>query len=258
MDNRQYFHSLIVSYSGQQRTINIPVLYLEIFEEYNVAVILNQLIYWSDKSKRTDGYFYKSYKEWEEEVFLSQYQVKKAIDKLKKIDLVETKLKKSNGTPTLHYKINKENLTDWIMKKLNNGLSKNLINDYQKTSYSLTENTTENTTEREKESEKVNAYDKYQSEIGGLNPNHIQQMTDWITDFDTKKQGEEIVSEAINQSVKENAKSFNYLNNKLRMYAKANVETLDDAKAQDKDNKSKAKTKGKSTLELMRERKGIE
>ncbi|MDN6742429.1 MAG: replication protein, partial [Staphylococcus equorum] len=103
MDNHQTISNLIISYSGQQRTINIPVLYLELLEDYNVAVMLNQLIYWSDRSNRTDGYFYKNYKEWQEEVFLSQYQVKKAVDKLKKLELVETKLKKSYGSPTLHY-----------------------------------------------------------------------------------------------------------------------------------------------------------
>ncbi|MDN6572340.1 MAG: DnaD domain protein, partial [Staphylococcus equorum] len=60
--------------------------------------------------------------------------------------------------------------------------------------------------------------------------------TDWITDFDKNKQGEEIISEAINQSVKEKAKSFSYLNNKLKRYVDANVKTLDDAKAQSKTN----------------------
>lgn len=236
MDNHQTISNLIISYSGQQRTINIPVLYLELLEDYNVAVMLNQLIYWSDRSNRTDGYFYKNYKEWQEEVFLSQYQVKKAVDKLKKLELVETKLKKSYGSPTLHYKVNMDNLSIWIMKKLNNGKSNNLINDYQKTNDSLTKNTTKNTTTRENDHEnKIDCIQKYQQDIGIINPNQLQQITDWITDFDKNKQGEEIISEAINQSVKEKAKSFTYLNNKLKRYADANVQTLDDAKAQDKE-----------------------
>lgn len=236
MDNHQTISNLIISYSGQQRTINIPVLYLELLEDYNVAVMLNQLIYWSDRSNRTDGYFYKNYKEWQEEVFLSQYQVKKAVDKLKKLELVETKLKKSYGSPTLHYKVNMDNLSIWIMKKLNNGKSNNLINDYQKTNDSLTKNTSKNTTTRESDQKnKIDCIQKYQQDIGIINPNQLQQITDWITDFDKNKQGEEIISEAINQSVKEKAKSFAYLNNKLKRYADANVQTLDDAKAQDKE-----------------------
>lgn len=241
MDNHQTISNLIISYSGQQRTINIPVLYLELLEDYNVAVMLNQLIYWSDRSNRTDGYFYKNYKEWQEEVFLSQYQVKKAVDKLKKLELVETKLKKSYGSPTLHYKVNMDNLSIWIMKKLNNGKSNNLINDYQKTNDSLTKNTSKNTTKRESDHKnKIDCIQKYQQDIGIMNPNQLQQITDWITDFDKNKQGEEIISEAINQSVKEKAKSFAYLNNKLKRYADANVQTLDDAKAQDKEYNKKS------------------
>lgn len=87
---------------------------------------------------------------------------------------------------------------------------------------------------------KVDCIQKYQQEIGIINPNQLQQITDWITDFDKNKQGEEIISEAINQSVKEKAKSFTYLNNKLKRYADANVETLDDAKAQDKEYNKKS------------------
>lgn len=241
MDNRQMISNLIVSYSGQQRTINIPVLYLELLEDYNVAVMLNQLIYWSDKSSRNDGYFYKTYKEWQEEVFLSQYQVKKAVDKLKKLELVETKLKKSYGSPTLHYKVNMQNLSNWIMKKLNNGKSNNFINDYQKTDDSLTKNTSENTSERE--IAKGDCIQKYQNEIGMLNPNQIHQLIDWVEDFNKNNEAEEIISEAIDQAVKEKAKSFAYLNNKLKRYADAKVETLEDAKKQSKENKTSYKKK---------------
>lgn len=96
-----------------------------------------------------------------------------------------------------------------------------------------------NTTSINRESDQKNKVDciqKYQQDIGVMNPNQLQQITDWITDFDKNKQGEEIISEAINQSVKEKAKSFTYLNNKLKRYADANVQTLDDAKAQSKTN----------------------
>lgn len=100
-----------------------------------------------------------------------------------------------------------------------------------------------NTTSINRESDQKNKVDciqKYQQDIGVMNPNQLQQITDWITDFDKNKQGEEIISEAINQSVKEKAKSFTYLNNKLKRYADANVQTLDDAKAQDKEYNKKS------------------
>ena len=145
--NRNYIASIITKFSGQSNVIPIPVIYLEITEDYPTAALLNQMVYWSDRTKRNDGYFYKSYKEWEEELHLSKYQVRRSTDKLKELNIVETALKKANGAPTLHYKIDLNTLQDWIVKKLNNGKLRNLTMDSEETSKSLTEITTEITTE---------------------------------------------------------------------------------------------------------------
>ena len=146
-NNRNYIASIITKFSGQSNVIPIPVIYLEITKDYPTAALLNQMVYWSDRTKRNDGYFYKSYKEWEEELHLSKYQVRRSTDKLKELNIVETALKKANGAPTLHYKIDLNTLQDWIVKKLNNGKLRNLTMDSEETSKSLTEITTEITTE---------------------------------------------------------------------------------------------------------------
>ena len=143
-NNRNYIASIITKFSGQSNVIPIPVIYLEITKDYPTAALLNQMVYWSDRTKRNDGYFYKSYKEWEEELHLSKYQVRRSTDKLKELNIVETALKKANGAPTLHYKIDLNTLQDWIVKKLNNGKLRNLTMDSEETSKSLTEITTEN------------------------------------------------------------------------------------------------------------------
>lgn len=248
MDNHQTISNLIISYSGQQRTINIPVLYLELLEDYNTAVILNQLIYWSDRSSRTDGYFFKSYKEWEEEVFLSQYQVKKSIDKLKKLGLVETKLKKSYGSPTLHYKVDMEEISKWIMKKLDNRISRNLINDYQETSYSLTKNTTENTTENttqhtennlntdnsKPKDKKINDKDPVTKSLSLIQEKYFSQISPIKLENiipEIEKLGEEsfdIISVAVDYT-KNNNKNVNYLIKVINNWADDNINTKEKA-----------------------------
>lgn len=155
--NRNYIASIITKFSGQSNVIPIPVIYLEITKDYPTAALLNQMVYWSDRTKRNDGYFYKSYKEWEEELHLSKYQVRRSTDKLKELNIVETALKKANGAPTLHYKIDLNTLQDWIVKKLNNGKLRNLTMDSEETQQSLTEITTENTTESISMSDKSDA-----------------------------------------------------------------------------------------------------
>ncbi|PTJ09578.1 conserved phage C-terminal domain-containing protein, partial [Staphylococcus simulans] len=147
MNNRDYISSIITQFSGQNNIIPIPVIYLKITEDYPTAALLNQLIYWSDRTNRKDGYFYKSYKEWEEEIHLSKYQVMRSIKKLKNMGIVETALKKANGAPTVHYKVDSEVTSQWIVKFLNNGKSTNLTMDSKETQQSLTEITTEITTE---------------------------------------------------------------------------------------------------------------
>lgn len=147
MNNRDYISSIITQFSGQNNIIPIPTIYIRITEDYPSAALLNQMIYWSDRTSRKDGYFYKSYNEWYEELHLTEYQVRRATKKLKSFGFVDTALKKANGAPTLHYKVDTKEVSEWILKKLQNGNIRNSRMDSEETQESLTEITTENTTE---------------------------------------------------------------------------------------------------------------
>ena len=145
MKNNEVAKKLINSLSGQANILTIPRVYLEITGDYQSAILLNQIVFWSDRTKRKDGFFYKSYKDWEQEILLTQYQVKRATSHLKKLGLVDTKLKRANNAPTIHYKINMECLTDEIIKKLDNReISQS---DYEETQQSITEEYTDKYTE---------------------------------------------------------------------------------------------------------------
>lgn len=138
MSNYNDMKLLIATYSGNERHITIPKIYLELTNDYPTAALLNQMIFWSDKTKRRDGFFYKTYKEWEEETFLSEYQVRRASKKLKELGFLETKLKKANGSPTLHYKLDMDALSESIVEKLKNRNQRNLSIDSEVTKESLT------------------------------------------------------------------------------------------------------------------------
>lgn len=147
MNNRDYISSIITQFSGQNNIIPIPTIYIRITEDYPSAALLNQMIYWSDRTSRKDGYFYKSYNEWYEELHLTEYQVRRATKKLKSFGFVDTALKKANGAPTLHYKVDTKEVSEWILKKLQNGNIRNSRMDSEETQESLTEITTKTTTE---------------------------------------------------------------------------------------------------------------
>src|SRR5699024_2508952 len=148
MSNYNDMKLLIATYSGNERHITIPKIYLELTNDYPTAALLNQMIFWSDKTKRRDGFFYKTYKEWEEETFLSEYQVRRASNSLKELGFLETKLKKANGSPTLHYKLDMDALSESIVKKLKNRNQTNLRNDTEVSQESLTVDDTVNDNSR--------------------------------------------------------------------------------------------------------------
>lgn len=193
MSNYQTIRTIISQISGQENIIVVPKLFVKLTGDLTTAILLNQIVFYSDKSKRTDGCFYKSHKEWEEEICLTKRQVSYSTAKLKEMGLVETKLMKANGAPTLHYKLDYDKLVQWIVTKCNNGKSQNVTIDSNNMSQSLTENTTEITTEnttlkrssRHKyETCDMNAAKYLFEKIKENNPKHKEPLFDsWANDI---------------------------------------------------------------------------
>lgn len=146
-DLRGTVFDLIKQFSGQKQVLTIPRLYIAMTGDHLEALLLSQIVYWSARTKNPDGWFYKSYQEWDEELGMSQYQVKRAATALREFG-VETKLKKADGAPTLHYRIDGTTFINSIIEFLNNGKSRNSINlDSEETSQSITRDYQEITTD---------------------------------------------------------------------------------------------------------------
>ena len=139
--------------SGNCLVIRTPIL-KALKGDWNSSVLLSQLCYWDSKTKKE--WIYKTYNDWEKEIFLTKYKVDKSKTLLKRLGLIDTKIKKANGSPTVHYKVLIDNIIEFlnsdsketslsIVKKLDYPKSRNLINDNKETSLSLTETTTETT-----------------------------------------------------------------------------------------------------------------
>ena len=141
MSNQTYIISLIKSMSGQANILTIPRIYIDITDgDHLAALFLSQCIYWSDKGSKE--WFYKSDREWEEELGLSHSQVSRIRKKLDPI--LKTKVKRANGAPTTHYMIDFRILTNLINEKLTNGLIRNSLMDIEESDKSLTDSTSEN------------------------------------------------------------------------------------------------------------------
>lgn len=99
--------SLLAQFSGQGNTLTIPVPYVKLTGSIEGGLLLNQIVYWSDRTKMQEGWFAKSYDEWEAEIFLTRRTVSRLVGILRRIG-VETKIRRFNGSPTLHYRLDRQ------------------------------------------------------------------------------------------------------------------------------------------------------
>ncbi|MGD9733576.1 MAG: hypothetical protein AB7U45_15470 [Desulfamplus sp.] len=115
---QQQVFAFISSIIGQKNIIPVPIEFVHFVGDYNTAALLNQIIYWTDRTKDPYGWFYKSYADWYKELALSKYQVNRAAGVLKSMNLIETQVKKVNGDPTLHYRLDTDIFIDLFGKHL--------------------------------------------------------------------------------------------------------------------------------------------
>jgi hypothetical protein len=92
--------------------------FVEFTGSLEAGLFLSQMLYWTPRAKRPDGFIAKSDEEWQEELCLTRYGVRKARKTLEEMEVLETKLKKWDGAPTTHYRLDQTELhkqwIDWI------------------------------------------------------------------------------------------------------------------------------------------------
>lgn len=111
--------NLIKQIFGQNNIISVPVILLKKLNgNHPAALFLAQLIYWTGKSQDTDGWIYKSYEDWENELFIKKDKAIAIKKQLENLSLITTMLKKraNSSAPILHYKVNQEKLIEFLIE----------------------------------------------------------------------------------------------------------------------------------------------
>lgn len=154
MNQRDVVFSLLKEFSGQANVLTIPRAFIDwTGGDWQTAAFISQLLYWSSRTTREDGFFFKSDRDWSEELGISEYQVRKAKDFVKENHIADLEVRKAKGAPTVHYRINQDGLMTWVLSNLNNSdiaKSQNGSRDQREihpatSAKSLTETTTETT-----------------------------------------------------------------------------------------------------------------
>lgn len=152
--------AIIKQFAGQANTLVIPRVFIDFTGDHLAALLLSQILYWSDRTSDPDGWFYKTADEWEVELGMSGYQVKRAATALNKLG-IETTLHKVKGAPRTHYRVDMPKFTHLFLQFLENQGTRKSTNykmenqetaksiDFQETAKTYKEHRLPETTDRE-------------------------------------------------------------------------------------------------------------
>ncbi|MCU5412884.1 DnaD domain protein [Bacillus wiedmannii] len=224
----------------------------------NEAIILQQLHYWLEKSKNVrDGFrwVYNTYEEWQKQFpFWSESTIKRTIKKLEGQHLIivgkYNKLKIDN---TKWYRIDYE-----VLQNIeNNTTGQNDQTNRAKWSGGrgnmdrpLPEITTETTTDKNDDVDKHPLIDEeFQKSYNYLLQNNIPLSETAMQDLGEFSDvlGSQIIMEAVDRAVDQNAKRWKYISGILFNWQKSNVKTLADVIKLDEDYKNQRGGVGNAT-----------
>ena len=78
---RKQVLSLLGETYGDKTLVLCPTVFVRLLGgDHKAAILLSQILYWSDKTKDPDGWFYKSYADWQTETGLSEAQVRRIVN----------------------------------------------------------------------------------------------------------------------------------------------------------------------------------
>lgn len=118
MSNNNEIIKLIKAISGQANVLTIPRVYIQFTKSHRAALMLSQCVYWSDRTRDHEEWFYKSYHEWHDELGLNQHAIETCVKTLTDGGWLETKLDKVGIRSTRFYRPNLEKIAEAIQSTL--------------------------------------------------------------------------------------------------------------------------------------------
>lgn len=219
---REIVKQILADFAGQDRVLTIQRPFLVLLDnDHMAALLLGQCIYWSDRTKDAHGWFAKSYREWLDELGMTERQVRRAAVVLKDWGL-ETSLRRSmyhDGAATLHYRFDLDMFAERVLTKAQNEGLRNVRTGTDKTAErSFTESTTESmhsssSSGSEELPERPPVYSAYEQNIGPLTPRIAEVLKEAVEEY-----SEVWVEDAITEAVKANVRRWNYAEKILRRW----------------------------------------
>ena len=127
MNNQQIVFETIKNIVGQANILTIPRVFIDMLGDIETALFLSQVIYWSDRGSSLAVGFIRLIRNGSGSWGLNEYKIRKAKKKLEELGILQTKIKKADGNPTVHYKLLIKPFEDWFLKNLKERICENSI-----------------------------------------------------------------------------------------------------------------------------------
>jgi DnaD/phage-associated family protein len=106
---REEVVKLIKQFTGHENIIAVPRILIDLTGDQVLAMMLNQLLYWSDKKE----WVYKSLEDWCAEI---GHISRRTMNEFAELPYIETEVRKADGAPTTHYRIDDDNFYQALSK----------------------------------------------------------------------------------------------------------------------------------------------
>jgi hypothetical protein len=138
----------LIALSGNESVITVRKPFVQFTGSLEAGMMLSQLLYWTPRARIPGGWIAKSDREFNDELCLSSYAIRKARKELERLGILETALKKFAGAPTTHYRLKMAELRQaWatFISQMDLSNSQNPIVEIKESSTETTTETTTNT-----------------------------------------------------------------------------------------------------------------
>jgi hypothetical protein len=106
MSSRDEILDLVRQHLGHDNLLTVPRSFIDLTGDHCSALLLSQLLYWTDRTSNPDGWVYKSHAEWKEELGLGRYVVDRARRHLAELGLLQQTYQNAAGIRVMHFRLN--------------------------------------------------------------------------------------------------------------------------------------------------------
>lgn len=110
---------ILTLFSGQASIVTTPKIYIELTGSHSLATVLNQCVLWSNKTNINDGWFYKDYQGWFDEIRIPERTLRRRFDLLEQKGWISTKVKMIRGKNIKHIYTHIEKIIESLSNMLN-------------------------------------------------------------------------------------------------------------------------------------------